>query len=116
MANNPGAAVNPSIQSVIAEVTDTITAACKPVPVDQDAIDDWAYTYTPPFTRRLSVAVWDTEKANVLNAAEQHGIIAKALASLSGATHVDKTLLRTASKLVEDHCKQRFGTQGIWCS
>ena len=114
--NNPSVAVNPSVEAVLAEVSQQIQAACAPITIEQDAIDDWVQTYKPPFQQRLNVALWDTEKVNVLNAATQHGIIAKALASLSGGTQVDTAMLKTASTLVVDHCKRRFGTQGIWCS
>ena len=95
-ANNTSVGVNPTVETVLGEVTTQIKGACAPIPIDQDAIDDFLYTYTPLFARRLAVAVWDTEKGNVLTAAEQHGIIAKALATLGGATHVNVSVTRYA--------------------
>lgn len=115
-ANNPGVSVNPSADVVLAEVVAKIQESCQPVPIEQDAIDDWLYTFERPFTVRLSVALWDTEKPNVLSAAEQHGIIAKALARLRGVSSVNTEMLRTASQLVVDNCRERFGAVGVWCS
>jgi len=114
--NNPGVAVNPKVDTVLAEVVATIQESCQPIPIEQEAIDDWLSTFERPFSVRLSVAVWDVEKSNVLNAAQQHGIIAKALATLRGVSTVNRDMLRTASQLVVDNCRERFGAVGIWCS
>ena len=114
--NNPGVAVNPSVGEVLDEVAAKIRYSCQPTPIDQDALDDWANTYKTPFSVRLAIARWDDEKANVLSAAEQHGIIAKAIASLRDKSHVDVEVMRAASEVVVEHCRKRFGAVGIWCS
>jgi len=111
----PASFENPSVDEVLTEVASRIKASCSPIAIDTDALDDWFETYRPPFERRLSVARWNAEKANVLRAAEQHGLIAKALATLLGQNHVDVDTFRRASRLVTEHCRKRFA-QGIWCS
>jgi hypothetical protein len=116
MTMKNGVAVNPGIDEVVKQVTWQIQESCKPVPIDKEAIDDWVTTYKTHFSDRLHIAVWDVEKKNVLNAAEQHGIIAKAIASLRGTSHVDKDILREASKVVVKNCDERFGAVGVWCS
>ncbi|HEY1304618.1 MAG TPA: hypothetical protein VGF24_13745 [Vicinamibacterales bacterium] len=113
---NPGVAVNPSADEVLSEVAAKIKYSCQPTPIDQDAIDDWMQTYQRPFSVRLSVALWNDEKANVLSAAEQHGIIAKAIASLRDKRSVDVEVMRAASAVVVEHCRKRFGAVGVWCS
>jgi hypothetical protein len=116
MTMNNAVGVNPGIDEVITQVTWKIQESCKPVPVDQEAIDDWVSTYKTHFSDRLQTAVWDVEKKNVLNAAEQHGIIAKAIASLRGTSTVDKDILQEAAKVVVKNCDERFGAVGVWCS
>jgi hypothetical protein len=113
---NLGVAVNPGVDEVLSEVAAKIQYSCKPTPIDRDALDDWRKTYEKPFSVRLSVALWDDEKANVLSAAEQHGIIAKAIASLRDKPSVDVEVMRAASEVVVEHCRKRFGAVGVWCS
>lgn len=115
MSNQSSAASQPSIDEVMNEVLNAISKACAPLNIEAEARNEFLDTYQPKFSTRLSNGSWHADRGNVLLAAQQHGIIAKALATLRHETSVDEKVLMEAGALVRVHCRAVF-REGVWCS
>ena len=106
---------NPTIEVVMTEVVDAITAACRPMEIESDAVARFLEMYQPKFHNRLNNGSWHADRNNVLLAARQHGIIANAIATLGHRARVDSAIFLEAGGLVQKHCNDVFG-EGVWCS
>ena len=109
---------NPSVEDVLDEVVAAIEKGCD-LPIHGNATQRFKDRYRKAFNDRLvdpsDPDGWHRDRANVLAAAEQHGILAAAIARLNKSTEVEWVILKKASNIVENECHITF-KQGAWCS
>ena len=105
---------NPTIDVVVTEILDAIKGSC-PTEIEETAIATFVERFQPKFNARLNNGSWHLDKANVLLAAQQYGIIANAIATLRRQTRVDSEVFLEVGDLVKKHCNQVF-REGVWCS
>jgi len=106
---------NPTVEVVMTEVLEAIKSSCAPIEIEPDAQAEFLSVYQPKFGARLRTGSWHTDRANILTAAQQHGVIANAIATLRRQKRVDAAVLLEAGGLVRKHCSEVF-KEGVWCS
>jgi hypothetical protein len=109
---------NPNVEEVLNEVAAAIVQGSD-LPIDDGALDRFKNRYRKSFTDRLvdpsNPDAWFRARKNVLAAAEQHGVVAAAIARLNRASRIEWIMLKKASNVVENECHITY-RQGAWCS
>jgi hypothetical protein len=94
---------NPTVDVVMQRVVDAIREGCA-FEIDADAEAAFRERYTPSFGAKLEILSWEKGEPNVLKAARNHGVIAHSIATLRRQHRVDKDVLLTAGRIVQENC------------
>jgi hypothetical protein len=104
---------NPTVDVVMQRIVDSIRSGCA-LEIDDDAEAAFRERYTPSFGAKLEILSWEKGEPNVLKAARNHGIIAQSIATLRRQDRVDKDVLLTAGRIVQENCLLTY-KEFIWC-